>query len=269
MVPPVQASALRATWQSHLLYNLIVSWNPATQHGECSTSIPHLQIWNWRVSTVSPDWARKRTSAIGRPVAEWKIHPNSSSPPLTLNQKRCRDTKGPETRLFHRRHCGHGFSTAASNGAKLKKIEEFVSPQMFCSDFIPGHIWVVRLHPMVWNTLNHCNLDALRNRLSTLALSKRSDSCWAISWVAVAAVHGKVDQDESSQELLLKGTNVRHGESQEDIKESYQEQTLCMLRHFRAEFICWGADNNARNLAEQRYDTAKRTIYIERSWLCP
>lgn len=165
--------------------------------------------------------------------------------------------------LFNRRHCGHGFSTAASNGAKLKKIEEFVSPQMFCSDFIPGHIWVVRLHPMVWNILNHCNLDALRNRLSTLALSKRSDSCWAISWVAVAAVHGKVDQDESSQELLLKGTNVRHGESQEDIKESYQEQTLCMLRHFRAEFICWGADNNARNLAEQRYDTAKRTIYIQ------
>ena len=54
----------------------------------------------------------------------------------------------------------------------------------------------------------------------------------------MAAVHGKVDQDESSQELLLKGTNVRHGESQEDIKESYQEQTLCMLRHFRAEFIC-------------------------------
>lgn len=156
---------------------------------ESLTSILHLQSWNWRVSTVSPDWARKRTSAIGRPVAEWKIHPNSSSPPLTLNQKRCRDTKGPETRLFHRRHCGHGFSTAASNGAKLKKIEEFVSPQMFCSDFIPGHIWVVRLHPMVWNILNHCNLDALRNRLSTLALSKRSDSCWAISWVAVAAVH--------------------------------------------------------------------------------
>lgn len=34
MVPLVQASALRATWQSHLLYNLIISWNPATQHGE-------------------------------------------------------------------------------------------------------------------------------------------------------------------------------------------------------------------------------------------
>ncbi len=73
---------------------------------------------------------------------------------------------------------------------------------MFWSDFIPGHIWVAPLHPLVWNILNHLNLDALRNRLSTLALSKRSDSCWAISWVAVAAVHGKVFQDESLQELL-------------------------------------------------------------------